>query len=65
MSVPEPTWSLSVSDRCTACGVCLATCPTGALLARPRRPILDARRCTMCLECIEVCPRDAIAEVPT
>lgn len=51
-----------VDDRCTACGACLATCPTRALLAAPRRPrVLDAR-CNACGACIEVCPAGAITE---
>ncbi len=54
---------LTIDERCTACGLCLATCPTGALLAAPGRPRLDAPACTRCLACIEVCPTDAITEV--
>ena len=54
-----------IDERCTACGLCVATCPEGALRAAPRRPdVLDAR-CTACLACVEVCPRDAISEVST
>ena len=52
-----------VSDACTACGACLATCPTRALRAAPRRPSVDMSRCTACLDCVEICPRGAIAEV--
>lgn len=53
-----------IDERCTACGQCLATCPTRALVAAPRRPaVLDAR-CTGCGSCLEVCPTDAISEVP-
>lgn len=55
---------LEVADRCTACGVCLATCPEGALVAAPRRPAAVAARCTACLACVEVCPVDAITVVP-
>lgn len=53
---------IAIDDRCTACGVCLATCPEGALRRAPRRPALDAGRCTGCLACIEVCPAGAIGE---
>jgi electron transport complex protein RnfB len=51
-----------VDDRCTACGVCLSTCPEGALRRAPRRPAVEATRCTGCLACIEVCPAGAISE---
>lgn len=54
--------SVEVSSTCTACGACLATCPTGALLPAPHRPLVVPERCTGCLACIEVCPRDAITE---
>jgi len=53
---------LLISGACTACGLCLATCPEGALRPAPRRPRLLASRCTLCLACVEVCPVDAISE---
>ena len=52
--------AVSIDDRCTACGACIATCPEGALSPAPKRPRVDAERCTLCLACIEICPRDAI-----
>jgi ferredoxin len=55
---------LTIDRRCTACGLCLATCPTHALRRAPGRPRLLAVACTRCLACIEVCPVDAITESP-
>ena len=52
--------SVVIDDRCTACGVCIATCPAGALNPAPKRPAVDDDRCTLCLACVEVCPRDAV-----
>ncbi|MGA2211518.1 MAG: 4Fe-4S binding protein [Acidimicrobiales bacterium] len=52
--------ALTIGDRCTACGACLATCPEQALEPAPKRPGVRLRRCTGCGECVEVCPRDAI-----
>jgi electron transport complex protein RnfB len=52
-----------IDDRCTACGLCLMTCPERALLVAPLRPAVVDERCTGCLACIEVCPRDAITEM--
>lgn len=52
--------TVSVDDRCTACGACIVTCPTGALRPAPGRPLVVDARCTSCWACIEVCPRDAI-----
>lgn len=49
-----------IDARCTACGVCIATCPERALVRAPRRPFSYDDRCTACLACVEVCPVDAI-----
>jgi Fe-S-cluster-containing hydrogenase component 2 len=57
--------TVTIAPSCTACGLCLATCPTGALVAAPRRPALLGDRCTDCWACIEVCPVGAITPVPT
>jgi electron transport complex protein RnfB len=56
--------TVGVSDTCTACGACLATCPERALLPAPRRPAVVDRLCTDCLACLEVCPTGAIVPVP-
>lgn len=52
-----------IAERCTACGLCLVTCPERALLPAPGRPLVVDARCTGCLACVEVCPRDALDEV--
>jgi len=54
---------LVIDARCTACGMCLATCPPHALRPAAGRPRLIDERCTLCLACIEVCPVDAISVV--
>jgi ferredoxin len=54
---------IAIDERCTACGMCLATCPTGALHPAQKRPAVVGSRCTDCLECIEICPVDAIEVV--
>lgn len=50
-----------IDARCTACGMCLGTCPERALWPGPKRPVVIDDRCTACLACVEVCPVDAIA----
>ena len=52
--------TVTVAPTCTACGVCLATCPERALVPAPRRPAVLDSLCTDCLACLEVCPVDAI-----
>lgn len=52
--------ALDIDARCTACGMCITTCPEGALTPAPRRPRVDLAACTACLACVEICPVDAI-----
>jgi len=52
---------IQIDARCTACGACLQTCPTKALLAGPKRPVVLELRCNQCLACMEVCPAGAIS----
>ena len=52
--------SATISARCTACGMCIATCPEHALRVAPGRPDFDTGACSGCLACIEICPVDAI-----
>lgn len=52
--------TMTIDKECTACGLCLVTCPESALGRAPNRPAFKASLCSSCLACIEVCPRDAI-----
>jgi ferredoxin len=52
--------TVTIEASCTACGGCVATCPTRALSPAPRRPLVADAKCTDCLACVEVCPVDAI-----
>jgi serine/threonine-protein kinase RsbT len=44
------------ADRCRACHVCLAACPTAALRVREAGPRLLASRCIGCTQCAASCP---------
>jgi len=55
--------TVAIARTCTACGLCLATCPTHALVPAPRRPAVVDARCTDCWLCLEVCPVDAITPI--
>jgi Pyruvate/2-oxoacid:ferredoxin oxidoreductase delta subunit len=50
------------AEACTACSICVAVCPTGALQApRNMREIrFDTSRCTKCKLCDDVCEPNAI-----
>ncbi len=61
MTAQVGTITVDVDARCTACGLCLATCPERALEPGRKKPLATVNRCTACLACVEVCPVDAIA----
>ncbi len=54
-------------EKCTGCGKCVETCPTGALgqITLPDRRVKAAlvhpELCTYCTLCEDLCPVDAIA----
>lgn len=49
-------------DRCTHCGACTSSCPTGALyITRPSMEVsLDDEKCVVCGVCLKTCPVKAI-----
>lgn len=50
--------------RCTGCGDCIASCPTGALGSQNDKAVLlHPDLCTYCAACEDVCPSGAI-ELP-
>ena len=57
--------TVRVTEACTACGACLATCPERALVRAPKRPEVVDSACTACWACIEICPVGALVEVGT
>ncbi|NNN12822.1 MAG: 4Fe-4S binding protein [Acidimicrobiaceae bacterium] len=57
----SPRFEVVIDDSCTACGLCVITCPTRALRPAPYRPAFSARECTGCLDCVEICPRASIS----
>jgi pyruvate formate lyase activating enzyme len=44
---------------CTACGLCVKACPTGAIAKTERGIVNDRTRCTGCGTCVPVCPVEA------
>lgn len=45
--------------RCDHCGVCILSCPTGALSLVNGRIVFDAAACTHCDTCLRACPISA------
>ena len=60
LDVLRPAETVRITDACTACGACLATCPERALRRAPKRPLVVDDACTACWECVEICPAGAI-----
>lgn len=48
-------------QRCTRCGLCIKTCPAGAIVLTPINRIkICASVCNVCQNCLNVCPAHAI-----
>lgn len=49
-------------ENCTACTVCVKSCPADAIAIDPteKRAVIDLERCIGCGECVGVCPEKAI-----
>jgi ferredoxin len=47
-------------EKCTSCGECVRTCPTGASRLTKRNAWIDKRQCIHCMCCHEVCRDNAI-----
>lgn len=49
--------------ECVRCGICVDTCPKGAIAAggRERPPEIRQQQCIACFCCLEACPQGAVA----
>ncbi|MFW2369060.1 MAG: 4Fe-4S binding protein [Desulforhopalus sp.] len=45
--------------QCTLCGLCMETCPSGAI-AIDETVVMDVDRCVFCCACIKNCPENAV-----
>ena len=50
-------------DLCSGCGLCVQSCPSGAILLFWDKAKIDQRRCNSCRLCEDVCPQGAILEM--
>jgi ferredoxin len=49
----------TVTDKCTACGTCVAVCPAKNIELVDKKPVWK-HRCELCCGCIHLCPVQAI-----
>jgi len=50
---------LEVTEDCTGCGICVKTCPFGAILVIDGKAVVQDA-CTLCGACVQVCPFKAL-----
>ncbi len=46
--------------KCIGCGLCVNTCPVGAIIIKGRQAVIDQNKCIRCGKCRVVCPQRAI-----
>lgn len=47
------------AGRCTACGLCIAACPQGAIRLEDGQILTDRQTCNRCFACVQRCPNNA------
>jgi ferredoxin len=58
--VPTMDRSFWVDEKCNACGICKAVCPSGNIEWREEGRPVWLHNCEQCLACIQWCPQEAI-----
>ena len=57
---PLPITPKVNQTECTHCGMCIPTCPGGAI-SIDNDLVMDVERCIFCCACIKTCPEDAVS----
>ena len=57
-------WTMAyvITDKCTACGTCVETCPVEAISEGDPIYTIDQETCVDCGQCVDACPAEAIVE---
>ncbi len=60
-SIPNSDFPIRIiGEKCTLCGICVDSCPVGAMSEDDGKILIDENLCTVCAVCSSVCPEDAI-----
>ncbi len=51
-----------ITDKCTACGSCMDSCPSEAIIEGDPHYTISADDCIDCGSCVDTCPVEAIVE---
>lgn len=57
--LPKLSRSISATEECTKCGLCLRNCPKNNITFENGHAIFHSK-CMLCLRCIHICPKNAI-----
>ena len=57
-----PVAMKACSSACIGCGICIKTCPNGAVRVENFHAIIDQEKCVGCGLCAEKCPKKAIVK---
>lgn len=51
------------NELCVGCGLCVESCPRGAISLQSGQAQINPIKCNRCGLCLDVCPRGAIVEM--
>lgn len=57
--LPKLSRSITTTEECTKCGICLRNCPKNNITFENGHAVFHSK-CMLCLRCIYVCPENAI-----
>jgi len=61
-NLEEYAMPYKITDKCTACGSCIDSCPSEAISEGDPQYIISADDCIDCGACVDTCPVEAIVE---
>ncbi|MDD4211139.1 MAG: NADH-ubiquinone oxidoreductase-F iron-sulfur binding region domain-containing protein [Clostridia bacterium] len=51
---------LTITDKCTKCGLCFAACPQNTIIEEQAKYTIIQEDCIKCMKCFKACPHNAI-----